>query len=87
MEDIVYWIDYRDEQCRPVERDLLGFSVRNKERLIGAIISNAFLNEKVEFNQLRQIPADTSLETMEISYWILSSSINLQQQALTHQRN
>lgn len=62
--NIVYWIDYRDEQCRPVERDLLGFSVRKKERLISAIISNAFLNEKVEFKELKEIPADTSLETM-----------------------
>jgi dsRNA-specific ribonuclease len=64
MEEDVNWIKYRDEVCYPVERYLIGFTVLNKERLIGAIISNAFCNEKVEFEQLKGIPADTSLETM-----------------------
>lgn len=64
MEDTANWIDYRDKICYPVERYLIGFAVRNKERLISAIISNAFWNEKVEFEQLKGIPADTSLETI-----------------------
>ena len=37
--------------CYPVERYLLGYPVRNKERLISAIISNALLNEPVGFEQ------------------------------------
>jgi hypothetical protein len=64
MEDTNEWLTYRDEICYPVEKYLLGFSVRDKERLISAIISNAFLNEKIEFEQLRKIPADKSLETI-----------------------
>jgi ribonuclease III len=64
MENSAEWIKYRDEICYPVEKFLLGYSVQNKERLISAIISNAFLNEKVEFEQLKKIPVDTSLETM-----------------------
>ena len=64
MEDTAGWLMYRDEICYPVERYLLGFSVRDKERLISAIISNAFLNERIEFEQLRKIPADKSLETI-----------------------
>lgn len=63
-EDTAEWIKYRDEICYPVERYLLGFAVRNKERLISAIISNAFLNVKVDFEQLRKIPVDKSLETI-----------------------
>ena len=63
MED-TEWIAYRDEICKPVEKDLLGFEVRNKERLIRALISNAFTNEKVKFEQLKKIPADKSLETI-----------------------
>jgi len=65
MEDTPEWISYRDRICYPVERYLLGYAVRNKERLISAIISNALLNEKVEFEQqLKKIPADKSLETI-----------------------
>jgi dsRNA-specific ribonuclease len=58
------WTDYVTRICYPVERYLLGFAVRDKERLISAIISNAFLNEKTEYEQLRKIPADPSLETI-----------------------
>jgi len=64
MDDTADWIRYRDEICYPVERYLLGFAVRNKERLISAIISNAFLNVSVDFEQLRKIPVDKSLETI-----------------------
>jgi len=64
MDDIADWITYRDEICYPVERYLFGFAVRNKERLISAIISNAFLNVLVDFEQLRKIPVDKSLETI-----------------------
>jgi ribonuclease-3 len=64
MEENTAWLKYRDEVCYPVERYLFGFAVRNKERLISAIISNAFTNEKVEFEQLRKIPEDKSLETI-----------------------
>lgn len=64
MEDIAAWLRYRDEICYPVEKFLLGYPVRDKERLISAIISNAFLNEKIEFEQLKKIPADPSLETI-----------------------
>ena len=63
MEDTSDWLHYRDHVCYPVEKYLLGYSVQNKERLISAIISNAFTNVKVEFEQLKQIPADESLET------------------------
>jgi len=64
MEDTADWINYRDKICYPVEKYLIGFAVRNRERLISAIISNAFLNEQVEFEQLKKIPADKSLETI-----------------------
>ena len=64
MDDIASWITYRDEICYPVERYLFGYAVRNKERLISAIISNAFLNVLVDFEQLRKIPVDKSLETI-----------------------
>ena len=64
MDDTADWSIYRDEICYPVERYLLGFAVRNKERLISAIISNAFLNVLVDFEQLRKIPVDKSLETI-----------------------
>ena len=64
MEDTAEWINYRNKICYPVERYLLGFAVRNKERLISAIISNALLNVKVDFEELRKIPVDKSLETI-----------------------
>jgi dsRNA-specific ribonuclease len=46
-----------------VERYLIGYPVRKRERLISAIISNALLNEPVGFEQLRTINVDKSLET------------------------
>jgi dsRNA-specific ribonuclease len=55
---------YLSKICYPVERYLLGYSVRNKERLISAIISNALLNEPVGFEQLSTIHVDKSLETI-----------------------
>jgi len=55
---------YLAKICYPVERYLIGFAVRNKERLISAIISNALLNEPVGFEQLRTIHIDKSLETI-----------------------
>jgi dsRNA-specific ribonuclease len=64
MEDRSEWMKYRDQICYPVERYLLGFTVRDRERLISAIISNALLNEKTEFEQLKKIPADPGLETI-----------------------
>ena len=64
MEDTAEWINYRNKICYPVEKYLLGFAVRNKERLISAIISNALLNVKVDFEELRKIPVDKSLETI-----------------------
>lgn len=58
------WTEYAGRLCYPAERYLLGFAVKDRKRLISAIISNAFLNEKIEFEELREIPADTSLETI-----------------------
>ena len=54
---------FLDAICYPAERYLLGFAVRDKERLIGALISNALLNEPVGFERLRSIRVDRSLET------------------------
>ena len=64
MEDNAEWMKYRDQICYPVERYLLGFTARDKERLISAIISNALRNEKTEFEELKRIPADPGLETI-----------------------
>ena len=64
MEESAGWTDYQNKICYPVERYLFGFAVRDKERLISAIISNAFLNEKTEYEQLKKIPADPGLETI-----------------------
>lgn len=64
MEEGSGWIKYRDQVCYPVERYLLGSAVRNKERLISAIISNALTNEKTEFEDLKKISADPGLETI-----------------------
>jgi dsRNA-specific ribonuclease len=58
------WIAYRDDLCKPIERDILGYPVRNKERLISAIISNAKIHEGVPHLQLSEIHMDKSLETM-----------------------
>ena len=43
---------YPDTIWYPVERYLPGFAVRDKERLISALISNALLNEPVGFERL-----------------------------------
>ena len=65
MEDDAEWITYRDQICYPVEKYLLGYSVRDKERLISAIIRDAFTNEPVDFEkQLKKIPMEKSLETI-----------------------
>ena len=64
MENSDEWDEYRNKICYPVEKYLLGFPVKEKERLIRAIISNQFLNEKIPFEQLRQYPVDPSLETI-----------------------
>jgi len=63
MEKNAEWTSYLNEICYPVEKYLLGFAVRDKKRLVSAIISNAFLNEKIEFEELKEIPLDSSLET------------------------
>ncbi len=64
MEKNTEWATYLHEICFPVEKLLLGYPVQNKERLVSAIISNAFLNEKIRFDQLRKIPEDKSLATL-----------------------
>jgi ribonuclease III len=65
MNDDADWITYRDQICYPVERYLLGYSVQNKERLISAILRNAFTNEPTDFvDRLREISMDKSLETI-----------------------
>jgi len=56
--------NYLDKICYPVERYLLGYAVRDKERLISAILSNALLNEPSGFEQLSTIHVDKSLETI-----------------------
>ena len=55
---------YLGKICYPVERYLLGHAVRNKARLISAIISNALLNEPAGFEELSGIHVDKSLETI-----------------------
>lgn len=55
---------YLDMICYPVEKYLIGYAIRDKERLISAILSNALLNEPVGFEQLRKIQVDKSLETI-----------------------
>ncbi|OPY48002.1 MAG: ribonuclease III [Methanoregulaceae archaeon PtaU1.Bin222] len=64
MDDMSDWTGYRDRICYPAETFLLQFPVQDKERLISAIISNAFLNEKIPFEQLRTIHEDHSLATL-----------------------
>jgi dsRNA-specific ribonuclease len=64
MSDPESWEYYRDGLCKPIEDKLLGFPVKNKERLISAIMSNARLNEGVPFPELKEIRLDSSLETM-----------------------
>jgi ribonuclease-3 len=64
MADTTGFDSYLNTICYPVERYLLGYAVRDKKRLISAIISNALLNEPVGFEQLSTIPPDKSLETI-----------------------
>lgn len=64
MEEKSAWMQYRDQVCYPVERYLLGSAVRDRERLISAIISNALTNEKTGFEELNRIRADPGLETL-----------------------
>ena len=64
MEDMEDPTSYLEKICYPVERYLIGHTVRNKERLISAIISNALINEPAGFEQLTAIPIDKSLETI-----------------------
>ena len=64
MQEPITWEQYRDELCKPIEDELLGFPVQNKERLISAIISNQLLNEGVPFPELKDCRKDSSLETM-----------------------
>jgi len=64
MEETSEGVEYLEKICYPIERYLLGYTVRNKERLISAIISNALLNEPVGFEQLKKIAVDKSLETI-----------------------
>ena len=64
MEDAMDSDTYLAKICYPVERYLIGYAVRKKERLISAIISNALLNEPVGFEQLSTIHVDKSLETI-----------------------
>lgn len=42
----------------PVERYLIGYIVRNKERLVNTLLSNTLLNEQVGYN-----PSGTSMVT------------------------
>jgi ribonuclease-3 len=64
MEDAADSKTYLDMICYPVEKYLIGYTVRDKERLISAILSNALLNEPVGFEQLKKIQVDKSLETI-----------------------
>ena len=64
MEDSEDPANYLEKICYPVERYLIGYTVRNKERLISAIISNALINEPAGCEQLTRIPIDKSLETV-----------------------
>lgn len=64
MDDMRDWTDYRDRICYPAETFLLKFPFKDKERLISAIISNAFLNEDAPFEQLRALHEEHSLATL-----------------------
>jgi len=64
MEDTEDANKYLEKICYPVERYLFGYAVRNKERLISAIMSNALINQPVGFELLKKIPPDKSLETI-----------------------
>ena len=62
---------YLDKICYPVEKYLVGFAVRDKERLISALISNALLNEPVGFERLRTIRVTRAWKQSGILSWIL----------------
>ena len=64
MENSAEWINHQNKICVPVEKYLLGYSVKDKKRLISAIISNAFINENPEFKQISEIAEDKSLATI-----------------------
>lgn len=64
MEETDNSTTYLEKICYPIERYLIGYTVRNKERLISAIISNALLNEPIGFEPLKNISVDKSLETI-----------------------
>ena len=56
---------YLDQICYPVEKYLIGYTLRDKERLISAIISNALINRTGRIGrELRKIHVDKSLETI-----------------------
>jgi hypothetical protein len=63
MTDPMTWEQYRDTLCQPIENELFGFSVQNKDRLIRAIISNARSEVEVTFPLMKQYKMDSSLET------------------------
>jgi hypothetical protein len=48
----------------PVEWYLIGYPVRDMERLTSAIISNVLPDEPAGFEYLTKIPVDTSPETI-----------------------
>jgi ribonuclease-3 len=64
MENSDKWAGSLHEICYKVEKYLLGYPVLDKERLAGAIISNAFFNETPDFGRLKKDPADKSLATI-----------------------
>lgn len=64
MKDAADSKTYLDMICYPVEKYLIGYTIRDKERLISALLNNALLNEPIGFEQLRKIRVDKSLETI-----------------------
>jgi dsRNA-specific ribonuclease len=64
MEDAAGSKSYLDMIFYPVEKYLIGYTLRDKERLISAILSNALLNEPAGFEELKKIHVDKSLETI-----------------------
>ena len=59
------WKNYKKNICERIEEKVLGFSINDKKILISAILSEAYLNEKNDYNeQLKKIGVDKSLETI-----------------------
>lgn len=58
------WETYKNDICEPLEDQIFGFSIKNRDLLISGILSNAFLNEKSEFEEMKKIGVDESLETI-----------------------